>query len=68
MMTKSEKRTAIVMKILNYLNENYKNEYTTIDFRLDTIARELFHLNSKTAGKPPYEDMLDSLEKELPLQ
>ena len=62
MTPKSENRTAIMMKILNYLNENYKNEYTTVDFRLDTIARELFHQNSKPAGKSPYEDMLDSLE------
>ena len=63
-MTKSESRTAILMKILNYLNRNYSNEYTTIDFKLDAIARELFHQNSKPLGKPPYRDMVDNLENQ----
>ena len=61
-MTKSQKRTAIVMKILNYLNENYFNKYTTVDSKLDTIARELFHQSSKPPGQSPYEDMLDNLK------
>ena len=61
-MTKSQKRTVIVMKVLNYLNENYFNEYTTVDSKLDTIARELFHQSSKPAGRPLYEDMLENLK------
>ncbi len=50
------------MKILNYLNKNYFNEYTTVDSKLDTIARELFHQSSKPAGRPLYEDMLKNLK------
>ena len=60
-MTKLQKRTVIVMKVLNYLNENFDNEYTTVDSKLDTIARELFHQNSKPLGQSPYEDLLDNL-------
>ena len=63
-MTKAENRTAILMKVLNYLNENFSNEYTTVDFKLDTIARELFHQNSKPMGKPPYRDMIDNLDNQ----
>ena len=61
-MTKSEKRTVIVIKVLNYLNENFNNEYTTVDSKLDTIARELFHQSSKPLGRSPYEDLLDNLK------
>ncbi len=50
------------MKILNYLNENFNNEYTTVDSKLDTIARKLFHQSSKPLGKSLYEDMLDNLK------
>ena len=61
-MTKLQKRTAIVMKVLNYLNENYSNEYNTVDSKLDTIARELFHQDKKPPGRSPYEDLLDNLK------
>lgn len=60
-MTKAEYRTIILTKILNYLNSLYSNEYTTFDFKFDTIARELFHQDNKPAGKPPYEDIVANL-------
>ncbi len=55
------KRTIILNAILQTLDSNYPNEFSSDDFSLDYMYRRLKDLPPRSLGKEPYYDITSDL-------